>query len=74
MARKDRIIVQRTDSLADIDEELDLALDRLAGINEKVGEVLASMGIAPDAGAAPSGEPVSPALEPTASDSSGEEG
>lgn len=73
MARKDRIVVRRTDSLAEIDQELDLALDRLAGVNEKVGEVLASMGITPEPGGGSSSETAPPAIESAAGARPGEE-
>lgn len=43
MPRKERFIIQRDDELRDIDEELDAAIGRLDGANERVGSILQAL-------------------------------
>lgn len=53
MAKKTKVTLNRSEDLADIDEELDAAMQRLSDTNERVGEALESF--APEEAAAAEG-------------------
>jgi len=40
MAKKERIVIHRDDDLKTIDDELDAAIGRLDGANERIGSLL----------------------------------
>lgn len=40
MARKERIVIRREDNLKDIDDELDEAMSRLDGANDRIANLL----------------------------------
>lgn len=43
MAKKDRIVIRRDDDLKSIDDELDAAIGRLDGANERIGSLLQAL-------------------------------
>lgn len=43
MAKKDKIVIRRDDDLKSIDDELDAAIGRLDGANERIGSLLQAL-------------------------------
>lgn len=43
MAKKSKIVIHRDDDLKSIDDELDAAIGRLDGANEKIGSLLQAL-------------------------------